>query len=240
MDEDRPVIVIPAWNEAEKIGEVVRSILPFGRVLVVDDRSSDETAKIASEAGAWVVRLERNRGYDGALDAGFAAAGAFAPRWIVTMDADGAHDPGRIPAFVAMLESGSHVVVGERPRRQRWSESVFGVVGRWRWGVPDPLCGMKGYRFSVVERFGRFDRHASIGTDLMVRAARSGLAVSSLPVPCRPRENGPSRFGGGWSANRRILRAMWLAMVVPVDREVGRSGDVPPALPPGACGSASP
>ena len=65
------VVLIPALNEAATIAEVVQGVLPYGTPLVVSDGSSDDTVTLARAAGAEVVELSRNRGYEGALDAGF-------------------------------------------------------------------------------------------------------------------------------------------------------------------------
>jgi glycosyltransferase involved in cell wall biosynthesis len=206
-------IVVPAWNEAAGIGRVVEAAREFGIVVVVDDRSSDDTARMAREAGGVVVSLSRNLGYDGALDTGFSHAKAMGARWIVTMDADGSHDPRHIPEMIRRLEAGASLVVGSRPSMARFSERLFGLWTRLRWNVPDPLCGMKAYRAELLDRFGRFDRHRSIGTDLLVRTLRAGLPVETMAVSCRPREEGASRFGSGWPAHRKILRALWLGLI---------------------------
>ena len=74
MERPRVGIVIPALNEGRTIAAVVGQAVQFGKPVVVDDGSTDETARLAADAGADVVRLETNRGYDRALDAGFARA----------------------------------------------------------------------------------------------------------------------------------------------------------------------
>jgi glycosyltransferase involved in cell wall biosynthesis len=208
-------IVVPAWNEAGTIASIVHRSLPYGVVVVVDDCSTDETSREAGGAGAEVVRHGRNQGYDGALSTGFDLAKKMGARWIVTMDADGSHDPGHIPEMVAKLEGGASIVVGTRPTMARFSERLFGLWTGIRWGIPDPLCGMKAYRADLLDRFGSFDRYRSIGTDLLVRTLRAGETVEHRPISCRFRESGESRFGSGWPANRKILRALWKAMTSP-------------------------
>lgn len=203
-------IVIPAWNEATGIGEVVGSAACHGRVIVVDDKSTDGTGETARKAGADVIFHEYNLGYDGALESGIHHARSTGAKHIITMDADGSHDPSHIAEMVRQLEEGSCIVVGIRPFMARWSERLFGLWTVLRWGVPDPLCGMKAYRSELFDRFDRFDRYKSIGTDLLLRALRAGLPVSTLPVNCHPRNQGPSRFGSGWPAHRKILRALWI------------------------------
>jgi len=203
--------VIPAWNEAGTIATVVARCLPYGAVVVVDDCSTDATAEIARSAGAIVVSHVANAGYDGALESGFAKVRELGIPWIVTLDADDSHDPAAIPRLEEALRSGSQVVVGRRTFRERTAERIFGLWTRWRWGVTDPLSGMKAYRTDLLERFGRFDRYGSIGTDLLVRAASAGLSVTEIPVPYRKRDGQP-RFGSMLRANLRILRALRLGI----------------------------
>lgn len=202
----RIAIVIPALNEARTIEAVVAKALPFGIPLVVDDGSTDDTGARAAAAGASVVRLDVNRGYDGALDAGFAHAAKLGCECVITMDADGQHDPSILGKFIAALDAGADVVIGKRDRRQRFAERLFALLTRLRWRVADPLCGMKGYRMSVYRELGHFDSYGSIGTELALYAVRRGRRISQLDVMTRPRIDVP-RFGSALRANARILRA---------------------------------
>jgi hypothetical protein len=123
------------------------------------------------------------------------------------MDADGQHDPDLIPLFLDRLNGGADVVVGIRDRFQRISEWIFSLAGHALWGIADPLCGMKCYRMHVYEDLGHFDAYRSIGTELAIFAARNGRRIENIPIRTL-RRRGSSRFGAGWRANRRILRAL--------------------------------
>jgi glycosyltransferase involved in cell wall biosynthesis len=203
----RVVAVLPALNESETIVDVVRAIAPYLPAIVVDDGSTDGTGALARGAGAEVVRHESNRGYDKALESGLYRAVELDYDAAITLDADGQHDPSLLLRFIDALSGGADLVVGVRDRRQRWSESLFRAVGRMVWGIEDPLCGMKGYRASLLRRAQWFDSYGSIGTELTVRAVRAGCVVAQVSVPTRPRR-GDSRFGGGFSADWRILKAL--------------------------------
>jgi glycosyltransferase involved in cell wall biosynthesis len=212
MERHRVGIVVPALNEARTIGNVVTGASRYGTPIVVDDASSDATATRAAEAGAVVVRLPYNRGYDGAIDAGFAKASELGYECILTMDADGQHDPTIVAAFLNAIDAGADVVIGVRDRRQRIAEHLFALFTRLRWGIRDPLCGMKAYRVAVYRALGHFDSRRSIGTELALFAARRGMRIAQVPVKTRDRVDAP-RFGRAMSANMRILRAMFQGMV---------------------------
>jgi glycosyltransferase involved in cell wall biosynthesis len=207
MDRSRIGIVIPALNESKTIGAVVAQAAGFGTPIVVDDGSQDGTGAIAAQAGANVVSLPVNRGYDGALNAGFRRASEIDCAYVITMDADGQHNPGLLREFVAALDGGADVAVGVRDRRQRLGEHAFAWFGRLRFGMRDPLCGMKGYRIGVYRELGHFDSYHSIGTELALFAARRKLRIAQLPVVTRDRADQP-RFGRVFSANLRIFRAL--------------------------------
>jgi glycosyltransferase involved in cell wall biosynthesis len=212
VDRHRIAVVIPALNEAATIGAVVRGAARFGTPIVVDDGSRDDTGARASEAGAAVVHHPANRGYDGALNSGFARADELGCEFVVTMDADGQHDLGMFAAFLRELEQGADVVVGVRDRRQRLGEHIYAAVGAMMWGIRDPLCGMKAYRTSVWRELGHFDSYNSIGTELAVYGARKGKRIAQVPVKTHDRLDAP-RFGRRFAANRRILRALWITLL---------------------------
>lgn len=212
MERLRVAIVIPALNEAETIGEVVRGAIAFGQPLVVDDGSQDLTGERAKSSGALVVALPRNLGYDGALNAGFAEAARQRFEYVITMDADGQHSSENIKTIVDALQSGADVVLGVRQTRPRLAEHLFAFGTNLRWQIRDPLCGMKGYRMSVYNQLGHFDSYNSIGTELALYAARVKLSIAQVPVKTRDRRGAP-RFGNILSANIRIFRAMLRGML---------------------------
>jgi len=139
--------VIPAHDEAPRIGAVVLSAARSLPVLVVDDGSRDETAAIAERAGARVIRQTPNQGKGAALRTGFRAALAEGAEAVMTLDADGQHDPAELPGFLAAAErlsaAGTPValIVGRRdfrhmPPLRRFSNGLGTVVlsaavGRW-------------------------------------------------------------------------------------------------------------
>lgn len=206
------VAVLPALNESRSISQVVASVRKFADVIVVDDGSTDNTGELASVAGAHVVTHSCNRGYDNALESGLLWAAARGYRYAVTFDADGQHNAATILLFARELETGGDVVLGVRDRTQRWGERLFSLIGRALWDIRDPLCGMKGYRLDLLRGVGRINTYSSVGTEFCIRAARSGYVIRQVCVSTSQRL-GRSRFGVGFRANLRILRAIWLGLL---------------------------
>ncbi|MDR7152333.1 glycosyltransferase involved in cell wall biosynthesis [Hydrogenophaga palleronii] len=207
MDRSRVAFVIPAFNESSTIFDVIAAASAFGQSIVVNDHSLDDTATIAEAAGALVVNHTINQGYDNALNSGFKAAASLGVDYIVTLDADGQHDPALLPRLIAELENGASLVLGVRSSKARFAEHVFGLYTRLRYGVLDPLCGLKGYRRDLYESIGHFDSYKSIGTELMLRAVASGVGYKQVRFQVRDRADAP-RFGRSLVANAKILRAL--------------------------------
>jgi len=209
MDRSRIAIVIPALNEASTIGHIVQVAGIHGVPWVVNDGSVDATAQIARDAGAFVISHARTQGYDQALNSGFAAAYSKGCDVFVTLDADGQHDPELLPRILCLIEEGADVVIGVRSRFARLAEHLFAYMTRIRYGIRDPLCGLKAYRASVYAERGHFDQYGSIGTELALFAAASGMNLKQVEFALIDRVDTP-RFGRIWSANLRILRALAL------------------------------
>jgi glycosyltransferase involved in cell wall biosynthesis len=143
----RILALIPAHDEAPRIGPVVRGALAHVPVLVVDDGSSDATASIAEAAGARVLRQAPNQGKGAALRAGFRAAIAEGAEAVVTLDGDGQHDPAELPAFLAayarrtLAGETTELIIGRRDfrrmpplrRASNWlgTLTLSAAVGRW-------------------------------------------------------------------------------------------------------------
>lgn len=207
MERSRVAIIVPALNEAATIGAVLERVNHYGFPIVVDDGSTDATGRVAREAGADVVTHPVNQGYDGALNSGFARASALGFKHVITIDADGQHNPAQLTEMINLLEDGNDLVLGERDRLQRVGETIFAAVTRRLWKVADPLCGMKGYSMELYRQAGAFDTCKSIGSELALRSVSRGCKFVQMPIITRDRADAP-RFGRRFAANYKILRAM--------------------------------
>ncbi len=126
--------LIPGYQEGPRIASVVDAARAFLPVVVVDDGSTDDTAARAEAAGATVLRQRPNAGKGAALRAGFRYALEHGAAAVVTLDADGQHDPGEIPLFLKAFEAGRpELVIGRRdfgsmPVVRRLSNTLGGWV----------------------------------------------------------------------------------------------------------------
>ena len=224
----RLLVVIPAYEEEANIGEVLREIPEQiagdeRAVLVVDDGSRDDTARVARDAGALVAANPINRGGGAALRLGFDIAREYGVEIVVTMDADGQHVGAEIERLVAPISLGeSDFVIGSRILGQREADSalrylgihVFNTLIRLLTPVKITDCsnGFRAFRVGALSQLLlRQDQfHTS---ELIIDAARRGFSISEAPVTVRRRQSGASKKGREWSYGlsfaRTVLKTWW-------------------------------
>jgi glycosyltransferase involved in cell wall biosynthesis len=215
-------VVIPCLNEAETIEECVRRarrVLEVngiaGEVIVADNGSEDGSAALAASAGARVVH-EPERGYGSAYLAGFAAARG---RYILMADADLTYDFDEIPRFVAELDAGADLVIGNRmqnihPGAMPWHHRYIGnplLSGflnlLFRTGVDDAHCGMRALRRDSLPRLDLRTPGMEFASEMVIRAAKEKLDIRQFPIEYHPRggESKLSSFRDGWRHLRFLL-----------------------------------
>ena len=204
-------IVIPAYNEELTIQTVVKAVSVYGKVIVVNDCSTDKTPDLAASAGALVVSHNDNKGYDSALNTGFEKAAQLGLSYAITFDADGQHNAEIILQYIASFDEGNELVLGIRPSTARFAEHIFSLYANSRLGVKDPLCGMKGYNLNLYKEHGCFDSYQSIGTELMFSGLMAGCVMNQIDVPISPRVDAP-KFGALFKANIKIFRSMLICI----------------------------
>ena len=197
-----PFIVVPAHDEAPTIADVVRRARRHAPVIVVDDGSSDETAAAATRAGADVCRHARRRGKAAALRTGVVAARARGATHVVTLDADGQHDPDDIPALLAAVATRT-VVIGARPSESDALPAgraeaivVAGFFVNWASGLPlaDTQSGFRVYPVTIFDEVPAQRGGFVFETELLLAAAARGWSVCEVPVRALPRIAARSRF----------------------------------------------
>ena len=187
----RVLALVPAFNEAPRIGDVVREALAHLPVLVVDDGSSDATAAEAQEAGASVLVQHPNRGKGAALRAGFQWALEQGFDAVVTLDGDGQHDPAAIPAFLAARSvAGDALVIGCRdfrrmPPARRLANSLGGRAFSWAVGreIPD---NQSGYRLIdrrlMVALLASREAGFAFEVEMITACIRGGWPMAWVPI----------------------------------------------------------
>jgi dolichol-phosphate mannosyltransferase len=190
---------MPVFNEAPTVGAVLDAVREEydGWVVVVDDGSTDGTARIAAaRSDVMLVRHEANQGYGATLRSGLHAALELGAESIITMDCDGQHEPHHIVQFCEELSTcGADIVSGSRylPEsgavgvvpgdRQAVNRRVTDIVNRVTgWSLTDSFCGFKAYQADALRRVPIDERGYAMPLEFWARAWRAGLTVCEMPV----------------------------------------------------------
>ncbi len=216
----RAACVIPAYQAADSIAAVVHGVRAFAPslvVIVVDDGSTDDTFRAAQQSGAdHVLRHRVNRGKGAALVTGFRCIAALAPaiEAVVTVDADGQHDPACLPALLQALEH-ADLVIGARRRRgtsmplhRSLANALSTRAITWCAGrlIRDAQCGFRGIRRSLLERVPHQGDRYEAETAFVIRAARAGAIIAQVEIPTR--YGPPSHFRPLRDA-ARVIATIW-------------------------------
>ena len=193
----KPTVVIPAYNEARTIGDVIaRCLAVVERVIVVDDGSSDDTAGICESRPVELIRQPANRGKASAMVAGFARALTMDADVIVTLDGDGQHRPEDIPLLLdrARRRPGEIVIAsrladsGGFPRERYLGNRIADFWISWACGyrVEDSQSGFRLYPREVLERVRPPHGPGQafvFESEMLIDAARAGFKSTVVAIP---------------------------------------------------------
>jgi glycosyltransferase involved in cell wall biosynthesis len=201
--------LIPAFNESDHIAGVIKAVLPFAPVLVVDDGSRDNTSQIASDCGAQVLRQEPNQGKGAALLNGFKYALQNDYDGVITLDADGQHDPAEIPDFVnCFVETKSDLIIGRRDFcKMPFPRNISNTIGTWLFSramqqyIPDNQSGYRLHSRRLVEAaITSREQGFEFEVEIILRAVLMGYTISWVPI---------QTIYAGEKSHIQPLRHMW-------------------------------
>jgi glycosyltransferase involved in cell wall biosynthesis len=185
--------MIPAFNAESSLGEVIDRTKDYLRqVIVINDGSTDRTGEVARSRSVQLISIPSNRGKGYALRLGFACALNNGFSAILTLDADGQHDPADIPHFLQAHEKdseaiwvGSRMAEAERFPRQRYYSNrtaaffISKALGQY---LEDTQCGFRLYPASAIRPLALTTSRFQTETEVLLRAARRGVRLRSIPV----------------------------------------------------------
>lgn len=220
------VVGIPAFNEEKTIARVVLLAMENADAVVVcDDGSTDLTAKIAGSLGAIVIRHERRMGYGAAIQSLFRRAREINADVLVTLDADGQHDPTEIPRIVKPLTDGAaDIVVGSRLARDAPLQAMpwfrragIRIITRLANGRSngDPKDGQSGFRAydrRCIDTLGISENGMGVSSEILINAKKESMRICEVPIRCQ--------YGNGLKTSKQNSLAHGLGVVTSITKLV--------------------
>ncbi|PYQ59236.1 MAG: glycosyltransferase family 2 protein [Acidobacteria bacterium] len=190
---EKALIIVPAYNAAQTVGDVIRSCREFvNNIVAINDGSRDETAGAAMTAGAEVVTHPINRGKGAALKTGFAWALERGYDIVITLDADGQHLPREIPKFLrAREETHADLIIGGRshlfgemlPRRRMANRfSAWSIAKASGTRITDSQSGFRLYSANLLRNIRLHTDGFDMESEIIVHAGRRGFKVLTIPI----------------------------------------------------------
>jgi uncharacterized protein (DUF2062 family) len=187
------MIVIPVYNHPETIREVVvRALEIHDKVMVVDDGSRDIVADLLTGLNVHVIRHHENMGKGAAILTGALEAGRLGMTHIVTIDADGQHDPADFRKFIPVIRENPHAIIVGKRYFQGTNTPGLSVFGRnfsnfWMRlqtgkSIGDTQSGFRAYPLSVLENLNLRERHFSFEVEVLVKAAWAGITILEIDI----------------------------------------------------------
>ncbi|WP_242847111.1 glycosyltransferase family 2 protein [Desulfosporosinus acididurans] len=225
---DKILVIIPSWNEARGIANVIMEIkqfLPQSEILVIDDGSTDNTYSVALNAGAKVVSLPLNLGIGGAMQTGFLYAKCRDFKVAIQVDGDGQHDPSQIPLLLKQLET-SDLVIGSRyidkdgfisSRARRMGTNIFKFMLKFLTGkvFTDPTSGFRAINSKVINEFANNYPTDFPEVEVITQLNRRGFKINEVPVKMRERKYGHSSI--------TLIKSIWYMIKVGTVLLIGES-----------------
>jgi glycosyltransferase involved in cell wall biosynthesis len=222
------LVIVPAYNEQESLPGVLlelKETLPDADVIVINDGSTDETSRIAREAGVMVADLPVNLGIGGAMQTGYLFARRRGYSVAVQVDADGQHDPRELHKILTPLREGrGSLVIGSRrlseegyrlsPLRGIGATLLSWIVSRLI-GLPvrDTTSGFRAADKRVIDAYAHFYPTDYPEVEALVYLHRQGLRILEVPVRMRERQGGRSSI--------TLSRAVYYMIKVPIASVIG-------------------
>jgi len=184
------VVIIPAFNEGKTIFEVITKTKPFAKnIVVVDDGSYDNTTTEAARAGAKVVKHKVNLGKGAALKTGCDYVLKQGAEKIITMDADGQHNPKEIPSFISALDQheiafGSRKAPKSMPAVLKFGNKAITKILQTLYGVTveDSQCGYRSFKTKVYPQIRWDAADYYVETEMAIRAGKKKLKHTTIPI----------------------------------------------------------
>lgn len=187
--------IIPVYNEEKNLGFVIKKVKEHDLdIIVIDDGSTDNTAEIAKREDVYLIRHPVNEGKGKALRDGFRYALEKGYDLIITLDADGQHNPDEIPLFIKKIsDSAAGIIVGNRlhsptgmPSSRLFINKLFSKITSkvCKQNIPDALCGYRIIKRAVLASIKLNAKRFDMDPQILIKTAKAGFKIDSINIKC--------------------------------------------------------
>ena len=208
MQKHEIVILIPCFNEEKTIIKICKEAKRFGKVFIIDDKSTDNSAILLKKERINFLSNKKNLGYENTLIKGFRyILKKFKnTRYILTMDADGELPAKNIPKIIKTIKRKKYdLVIGNRSNFNRFSENILDKIFRLKFSLKDPVSGFKLYKKDSLKKIIDKISYNMFLVDILISFRKLNLSIVNVDIISKKRIDA-SRVGNKLISNLKILK----------------------------------
>ena len=211
MPKNKIAIIIPSFNEVDTVLNIYKEAKKYGRVLIVNDCSSDNTENILFKEKIIFLKNKKNLGYEASIIKGIKYIFKYwkNTKYIVTIDADGELSPKYIPFLIKkLLKDNLDIIVASRNKMNRITESALKLIFNLKFNINDPMSGLKVYKSDSLKKIINLISTKLFLVDILIIAYYYKYIIGSLKINVNKRKGKP-RVGNNFVTNMKILNIIF-------------------------------
>lgn len=211
MRRHEVAIIVPCYNEKETILKVYKRIKKYGKILIVDDCSIDDTQKILIKKKIKFLKNKKNIGYEASIINGMkhVLRNWKKVKFIITIDADDELSSQSVPLLLkSLLKNNFDIMVGSRNKLNRISEYFLKLIFNFKFGIKDPISGLKIYRIKVIKKIINLISKNFFLVDILIISYYKNFSIGSSSIFVNKRKGKP-RVGNNLLVNMKIFNIIF-------------------------------
>lgn len=215
VKEEKILIGIPAYNEEKNLPKVLKEATKHGKVIVVNDGSTDNTSTVAVHGGAYVLNHDTNLGYGASLTDLFHIAKVGEYNVLITLDADGQHNPSEIPHFLKALKN-SDVILGNRfmgknnaPKYRKFGIKTISKLS----GINDAQCGFRAFNKKAISMIANNFYETGMGASIEILKLAQSTKLKITKIPCTVTYGEEKHSQNPLTHGLDVIRALFWAII---------------------------
>ena len=211
MRRHEVAIIVPCYNEKETILKVYKRIKKYGKILIVDDCSIDDTQKILIKKKIKFLKNKKNIGYEASIINGMkhVLRNWKKVKFIITIDADDELSSQSVPFLLkSLLKNNFDIIIGSRNKLNRISEYFLKLIFNFKFGIKDPISGLKIYRIKVIKKIINLISKNFFLVDILIISYYKNFSIGSSGIFVNKRKGKP-RVGNNLLVNMKIFNIIF-------------------------------